>query len=263
MARVRKSKSKKQTPPKKRPRAARAPRRGSSTKKKPAPPAKKKRAPSRKPTPAPKKKPARKAQPKKPAKKPARRAQPKKKRKAPSPARSRRSREAAARRRESQEASEQAYRAKRTRGHAALADDLEDALQTMLDHANSVLPTMLNVELAPENQRTLWLVLGEFQFPEGVSYLDMAEIFARWSGDDLLAARIHPERLAQIRVEYGRNQWAAMSAIGPWEVVISEAEAQVDPDDESSWANKYTEETERALYVYFSTELAGRREIAL
>jgi hypothetical protein len=146
---------------------------------------------------------------------------------------------------------------------------LIDVLEEMRNIAAGVMPMSLEITEAEVGARIPWLVVGRFDPLEDVGYGEIDEVFRTWETDLLLEARIHPQRLSQIRIIYSdpnakRGEGdSIVSHTGAWESVISEIAAELDPSDEDSLASRYENTTVPNFYVYFSGQLASEAEISL
>lgn len=163
-------------------------------------------------------------------------------------------------------------RTRRKRGKRTEADERElliDVLEEMRNKAAELYPTSLEITEAEVGARIPWLVVGRFDLVEAIGYAELDEVFRYWESDLLLEARIHPQRLSQIRIVYSdpnakRGESDSIVAhTGPWESVISETAAELDPSDEDSLAARYENTTVPHFYVYFSGQLASEAEISL
>lgn len=146
---------------------------------------------------------------------------------------------------------------------------LIDVLEEMRNNAAAIVPMSLDITEAEIGARIPWLVVGRFDCVEPPTYAELDEVFASWRDDVLLEARIHPQRLSQIRIVYtdpkakrGEGD-SIVSHTGPWEAVISEITFELDPSDEDSLANRYEHTTVPHFYVYFSGRLATEVSISL
>lgn len=146
---------------------------------------------------------------------------------------------------------------------------LVDVLEDMRNIAASIIPMALEVTEAEVGARIPWLVVGRFDCVEAPTYAELDEVFRTWESDLVLEAKIHPQRLSQIRVIYSdphakRGEGdSIVSHTGPWEAVISEVTFELDPSDEDSLANRYEHTTVPHFYVYFSGHLATETTISL
>lgn len=111
-------------------------------------------------------------------------------------------------------------------------------------------------------KRLPYLVVAKFTPPHGTTYAKLHRVLKVWRDDLVLEAMIHPQRISGIRIVYedpdaprGEGD-SVVSHAGPWELVISEAAHELDPNDEDSLANRYKRTTVKAVYVYFSAQLA-------
>ena len=126
-----------------------------------------------------------------------------------------------------------------------------------------------------QNMRAAWLVVGRYTPVHPVGYLRLAQAFRRVDADHLLAARIHPQRYAQIRIVYedphsqrGEGD-SIVSEVGPWEFVLSELIRDLigtgrigldgGPVDEDSLAARYEHTRVPMFYAYFSRTVISYR----
>jgi hypothetical protein len=146
---------------------------------------------------------------------------------------------------------------------------LIDVLEDMRNVASSIVPMSLEVTEPEVGARIPWLAVGSFPAVDPPSYAELHAVFSAWRDDLFLEAKIHPQRLSQIRIVYNDPRAkrgeadSIVSHTGPWEAVISEITHEVDPDDEDSLSARYSETTVPTFYVYFSGQLASTLEISL
>lgn len=145
-----------------------------------------------------------------------------------------------------------------------------DCLNDMRVSSSRIHPTSLSITEPEIGARIPWLVVGRFDFVRGeLHYAGLFQILSAWRDDLILEARIHPQRLSQIRIIYSdpaskRGEGdSIVSSIGAWEIVISELAHETDPSDEDSLSSRYKHTVVRSLYVYFSGRLASEVEVSL
>lgn len=129
----------------------------------------------------------------------------------------------------------------------------------------------LSITEAEGGSRTPWLVVGRYDFTEDPpSYERFGAMFYELAADILLEARIHPDRLSQIRIVYAdpnsqRGEGdSIVSQIGAWQFVVSEIEGEIlgaGPDDEGALAVRYQETHVTIFYIYFSSELVQHKTV--
>lgn len=146
-----------------------------------------------------------------------------------------------------------------------------DILDDMRNIGSAHVPLSLEITEAEPGARIPWLVVGRFDPIEDCTYGELDAVFRAWELDIPLEAKIHPQRLSQIRIIYsdpnriskrGEGDFI-VSHTGPWEAVISEIALELSPDDEDSLANRYEHTVVPQFYVYFSGHLASELEISL
>lgn len=152
---------------------------------------------------------------------------------------------------------------------------LIDVLEEMRDVGAGVTPLSLDITEAEVGARIPWLVVGRFDCVGLPSYAELGEVFEVWRDDLVLEAKIHPQRLSQIRIVYSdpnakRGESDSIIAhMGPWESVISETAHEIgtgdpgDPAQEDSLSMRYRETKVPTFYVYFSGRLSSEVEFSL
>lgn len=144
-----------------------------------------------------------------------------------------------------------------------------DVFAEMRNAGAGVVSLSLDITEPEVGASSPWLLVGRFDLNERVTYADLFDLFNLWRNDLTLEALIHPQRTAQIRICYDdpsakrgeARSWLAH--IGPWEKIVSEAAAEIDPKLEDSLANRYKETTVSSFYVYFSGRLASEVAFSL
>lgn len=173
--------------------------------------------------------------------------------------------------RESEKEAKRAQRAKRERYRAGNVDErevLSDVLGDMRD--SSPIELDLFITESEIGARIPWAVVGRFALRRSdLGYQALHAVFSAWRDDLLLEARIHPQRLSQIRIVYSDPSSkrgdgdSIVSTTGPWEAVVSEQAHEVDPSDEDSLATRYKDTVVPHFYVYLSSQLATEIKIRL
>lgn len=159
------------------------------------------------------------------------------------------------RRREQREAEQTARR------ETSRERDERDQLVELLEAATPVGFSLEIVE-AEVAARTPWTVVGKFYPTDEVTYAELGDVFRSWANDLLLEADINPQRIASIRVVYNDpkdrrgSSDSVVSHTGPWELVVSEMAAEMDPENPDSLAARYAETLVPYFYVYLSSSLA-------
>ena len=141
-------------------------------------------------------------------------------------------------------------------------DDLRDA-------AAEIAPVSVDpTEAGGQHSHMAWLAVSRFTFIDPVSYAELGAVFSRWYDDDILMARIGPQRLAQIRVVYAdpKDQRgggdAVISKIGAWEFIVGDFVTELlggGEDDDESLAARYEHTLVDTFYVFFAGETVGYR----
>jgi len=150
----------------------------------------------------------------------------------------------------------------------------EGWLEEIREHAAHVVPTSL--EVLPEGGTggagggdagaSPWLVIGRFDFHEAIGYRTLGEIFESIAEDYLLEAKIHPERLSQIRIIFNdpnakRGEGdSIVSKIAGWQFALGDLIGEIlggGPEDEGALAVRYDETGIETFYVYFSQTITA------
>jgi hypothetical protein len=222
------------------------------------------KAATKKPT-KPKKKapPPKKAAPKKPPRKPTRLTPSQK---------AARTRKANAKAAEQKKAARNA-RARQRRAELKLAEQIaaqqapQDERETLVEILEGMTPVgfvfdLVEPEVAAQN-RMPFVAVGRYSpASDEIGYADLYAVFASWKNDLALEAGINPQRIAAIRIVYidpadvkGSGD-SVVSHAGPWELVVSEAAHEVNPDNEDSLASRYADTVVPHFYVYFAAQIA-------
>jgi hypothetical protein len=287
-------------PAKKRPAEKKAPaRRGSSGGGRPSTPTKERKAkasktqrgikrkaplkkPAAKPAPKPVSRPAKPA----PKKRPGAPARPRKLSQTPEAIRARRYRKerraieearqaegeqrAAKKRAQARQRRERAQAKKQRRPEVTERDVAIGWLEEVREHAATVSPTSLSIVEPEAAAGNVWLVCGRFDLHDAVSYFGLGEIFERVLADDLLAARVNPSRLTQVRVIYEdpnaphRAGDSIVSKIAGWEFAWGDLIAEIlggGQDDEGALAARYEATRVSIFYVYLAPTIVNYRTI--
>lgn len=152
------------------------------------------------------------------------------------------------------------------------AGDERQLLIDVMEEMRNDAPISLSLDIteAEVGARIPWLVVGRFEVVRSdLGYAALHAVFASWRDNLILEARIHPQRLSQIRIVFHdphakrKEGDSIVSTSGAWEAVISEQAHELDPSDEDSLASRYADTTVPLFYVYFSGQLASEVEISL
>jgi len=137
-------------------------------------------------------------------------------------------------------------------------------LEAIRDHCAELVPTSLEVTTEDPHTRGVWIAVGRYDFHEPVSYLGLGDILEHVLADDILSARINPNRLTQIRVLFvdpnareRSGPGSYLSKISAWEFALGDLIGEVlggGASDEMSLAVRYDSSRIPAMYVYFSSE---------
>lgn len=110
--------------------------------------------------------------------------------------------------------------------------------------------------------RIPWVAVGKFYPSRDIGYAELHAIFVGWRNDVLLETRINPQRISQIRIAYADpNETrgsgdSIVSHTGPWELVVSEAATEMNPQNPDSLAARYKHTGVPYFYVYFARQIA-------
>ncbi len=155
-------------------------------------------------------------------------------------------------------------------GQPSIIVQLEDAYETM--RQLSPYAMSLEIEHSPVTDRGLqpWLLLGDFETQESITWAELGRVFQIWENDLFLAAAINPDRYSLIRIIYlrydedgepvGEPEGYSPASSGSWDSVISECVADLigydynDPD-EDSLAAIYQNTAILSVEVLFSASL--------
>lgn len=143
-------------------------------------------------------------------------------------------------------------------------------LEVIRDHSAHVSPTTLSI-VTPEAASTgAWLVCGRFDLLEPIGYADMGEILERLLADDILAARINPARLSQIRIIYndpnarrGESD-SIVSKIAGWEFALGDLIGEIlggGTDNADALAVRYEHTQIETYYAYFAPTVIEYRTV--
>lgn len=173
------------------------------------------------------------------------------------------------------ERSERAKRAAQTRKkkqRGYVPSERETAigwLEALRNLAAHLFPVSLAITEAEASARTPWLVVGRFDFDQAVSYAELGEVIDIWDQDVMLAARINPQRLSQIRIIYNDPKDVrgasdtVVSKTGAWEYILSDLRNELigfAPDDPDALAVRYEATAVQTIYVYFSSDIIAYRD---
>jgi hypothetical protein len=155
-------------------------------------------------------------------------------------------------------------RARRKKGETTPISDRELArgwLEAIRDHCARVAATTLEITTDDPQTRGTWIAVGRYDFLEDVSYADVGEMLERVLADDILSARINPNRLSQIRILFldpdARERSGAgtfVSRIAAWEFAVGDMIGEIlggSASDEHSLAVRYDASKIPSLYIYF------------
>jgi hypothetical protein len=147
----------------------------------------------------------------------------------------------------------------------------EGWLEHIRDDLASITPTSLEITEPEVGAKTPWMIVGRFDFHELIDYATLADALDVVANDVLLEAKVHPQRLSQIRVVYNdpkskRGEGdSIVSKIGAWEFIIGDLIGEIaggGPEDEGSLAVRYAETKIPTIYIYFSSEITSHRTVA-
>lgn len=156
------------------------------------------------------------------------------------------------------------------RGGGGIVKSERQLAEGWLEHARQdvaeIVPCVLSIVGAEAGTSTAWMIVGRFDLAEGIGYQTLGEIFERLLADDLLTAKIHPERLSQIRVIFhdpnakrGEGD-SIVSKIAGWEFALGDMIGEIlggGPDDPGALAVRYDETAIETFYIYFSSTITA------
>lgn len=140
----------------------------------------------------------------------------------------------------------------------------EGWLGEIRDHCAAFTPTSLDIVPPHQDGPTIWMSCGRFDLLEPVDYATLGAIFQSISDDYLLEARIHPDRLSQIRIIYSdpdskRGEGdSIVSKIAGWSFALGDIIGEIlggGSSDEGSLAVRYDKTAIGTFYVFFSAEI--------
>ena len=107
-------------------------------------------------------------------------------------------------------------------------------------------------------------MIGAYEPREPIGYLELARAFSEVRDDPFLPARIHPDRMSQIRVIYqdprsprGEGD-SILAQLGAWGLIVHEFVGELigsKENDQDALAVRYAETRVGKFYIYFSTEI--------
>lgn len=133
---------------------------------------------------------------------------------------------------------------------------LLDILESMTPPGFSM--TATEPETASDTLRSPWTVVGRFDPLPQIGYADLHAVFQAWRDDLILEAKIHPQRISQIRIAYRGEDGSgdsAVSHVGPWELAVSEMAGELNPRNPESLSARYKNTVVLWFYVYFSNDV--------
>lgn len=139
-------------------------------------------------------------------------------------------------------------------------------LEAIRDHFASFAATSLEIVPAETNVSGAWMIVGRFDFLEDVDYEIIGAMLEQVADDIVLEARIHPQRLSQIRILFSdpnakRGEGDSfVSRIAGWQFVLGDMVGEIlggSAGDESALATRYKESTIPTIYIYFSPTITA------
>lgn len=160
---------------------------------------------------------------------------------------------------------------KKQRGEVDERDLAIEWLEHIRDDMATVIATSLSFTEPEAGARTPWLIVGRFDLDEECDYATLAQALEVVEQDIILEAKIHPQRLSQIRIVYAdphakRGEGdSIVSKIGAWEFIVSDLIGEIaggGAEDEGALAVRYVETTIPTIYIYFSSEIVAHQTAA-